>query len=123
MNLGEKIKKRRKELGINAADLAKFVGVSESTIFRYEKGDIEKMPTTVLEKIAKKLRTSPGYLMGWEEKELSSTQFLNDAKNEYTTAPKNSHVETIAAHIEEGISDEQMKDIIKYIEFVKTNKF
>ena len=42
MNVGEKIKLRRKELKISADDLADAVGVSRSTIFRYEKGDIER---------------------------------------------------------------------------------
>ena len=40
MNVGERIKIRRKELGYNADYLAKHLGVSRSTIFRYEKGEI-----------------------------------------------------------------------------------
>lgn len=65
MNVGEKIKLRRKELKISADDLADAVGVSRSTIFRYEKGDIEKVGPEVLKKIADKLRVSPADLMGW----------------------------------------------------------
>ena len=34
---------------------------------RYEKGDIEKMPLSVLEPIAKILGCSPAYLMGWTD--------------------------------------------------------
>ena len=55
MNVGEKIKLRRKELKISADELADAVGVSRSTIFRYEKGDIEKVGPEVLKKIADKL--------------------------------------------------------------------
>lgn len=43
MNVGERIKLRRKELKISADTLAERVGVSRSTIFRYEKGDIENV--------------------------------------------------------------------------------
>lgn len=68
MNVGEKIKLRRKELKISADDLADYVGVSRSTIFRYEKGDIEKVGPEVLKKIADKLRISPAELMGWNDK-------------------------------------------------------
>lgn len=67
MLLGEKIKARRKELGYNADYLAEKTGLSRSTIFRYEKGDIEKIPTEILATIAKALNTTPTTLMGWDE--------------------------------------------------------
>ena len=34
--------------------------------YRYEKGDIEKVPADILKKIARALNSSPAYLMGWE---------------------------------------------------------
>lgn len=67
MLLGEKIKARRKELGYNADYLAEKTGLSRSTIFRYEKGDIEKISTEILATIAKTLNTTPTTLMGWDE--------------------------------------------------------
>lgn len=68
MNVGARIKQRRIELGIDADTLAEKIGKSRATIYRYENGDIENMPTTVLEPIARALNTTPAYLMGWEEK-------------------------------------------------------
>lgn len=67
MTVGERIKSRRKELGISADDLAARIGVSRSTMFRYEKGDIEKVPGDTLVPIANALHTTPAYLMGWED--------------------------------------------------------
>lgn len=67
MTTGERIKERRKELGVSAEYLAEKLGVSPATIYRYERGDIEKMPGNILEPISKILRTTPAYLMGWEE--------------------------------------------------------
>ena len=67
MTVGERIKQRRKALKMSADELAESVGVSRSTIFRYEKGDIEKVGPEVLKKIADKLNVSPGDLMGWED--------------------------------------------------------
>ena len=67
MNVGERIKLRRKELKISADTLAERVGVSRSNIFRYEKGDIEKVGPEVLKKISETLNISPADLMGWEE--------------------------------------------------------
>lgn len=67
MNVGERIKQCRKDLKMSADELAISVGVSRSTIFRYEKGDIEKVGPDVLKKIAVKLNVSPADLMGWDD--------------------------------------------------------
>lgn len=67
MLVGQKIKERRKQLGISADELAAVLNVSRSTIFRYENGDIEKLPASVLELIAKTLETTFQYLMGWTD--------------------------------------------------------
>ena len=66
MTTGDLIKARRKELAMSAERLAEKVGVSPATIYRYEKGDIEKVPVDVIKDIAKALNTTPAYLMGWE---------------------------------------------------------
>ena len=65
MNTGDRIKQRRLELGLTADDLAQKIGKSRATIYRYENGDIENMPTPILEPLAKALDTTPADLMGW----------------------------------------------------------
>ena len=67
MTIGQRIRQRRKELKISADELGKQLGKDRSTIFRYEKGEIENLPLDILEPIAKILQTTPQYLMGWEE--------------------------------------------------------
>ena len=67
MNVGQRIKQRRKELRISADALGEALGKDRSTIYRYEKGDIEKLPLDILEPIAKVLQTTPQYLMGWDD--------------------------------------------------------
>lgn len=67
MTVGQRIKQRRKELKMSADELGKMLGKDRSTVFRYENGDIEKLPIDILEPIAKALKTTPEYLMGWEE--------------------------------------------------------
>ena len=66
-NIGYRIKEKRKELKMSADELAKRLGKDRSTIYRYEKGDIENLPLDILEPIAKALQTTPAYLMGWEK--------------------------------------------------------
>jgi SOS-response transcriptional repressors (recA-mediated autopeptidases) len=59
------MKSRRKELGIPVDTVAAALGVSVATVYRYESGEIEKVPGTILEPLAKVLHTTPAYLMGW----------------------------------------------------------
>ena len=66
MTTGERIKLQRKKLSMSAEQLAEKVNLSPATIYRYEKGDIEKVPADILKKIARALNSSPAYLRGWE---------------------------------------------------------
>ena len=66
MTVGERIKALRKEKGISVDKLAELIGKDRATVYRYESQDIEKMPTSILEPLARALGTSPAFLMGWE---------------------------------------------------------
>lgn len=59
-----RIKQRREELGMSAEQLAEKIGKAKTTVYRYESGFIEKMPSSVLSDIAHALNVSPTYLMG-----------------------------------------------------------
>lgn len=62
-DIGKKIRERRKELGMTLDELARAVGVSKQTIFRYEDRTIENIPIDKLHKIAGKLNVSMAYLL------------------------------------------------------------
>ena len=67
MNIGERIKQRRKQLGISAEELAERIGKSPATIYRYENGEISKVDSSMLRPISDALQTTPAHLMGWDE--------------------------------------------------------
>ena len=67
MNIGERIKQRRKQINMSAEALAEKLKMNPSTIYRYENGDIDKVDAEKLMYIADALRITPGWLMGWEE--------------------------------------------------------
>lgn len=67
MTTGKRMKERRNHLGQKAEDVAEALGVARATVYRYENGEIEKVPRTVLDALSKVLCTTPAYLMGWEE--------------------------------------------------------
>lgn len=64
LELYKNIKKRREELGMSQAELARKVGYADrSAIARIERGDYDLPQTKILE-IAKALKIPPGELMG-----------------------------------------------------------
>ena len=68
MTIGDRILEKRDEHGMTLEDIAKLIGVSRQTMSRYETGAIKGVPSDKIELIAKALGTTPGYLMGWEDK-------------------------------------------------------
>lgn len=86
MTKGERIKARREALGLSVGELASRINKNRATIYRYENGDIEDMPITVLEPLAKALNTTPAYIMGWEEEPMDFETLLN-ALNEARSRP------------------------------------
>jgi transcriptional regulator with XRE-family HTH domain len=100
MSVGQRIKHRRKELGISADKLGEIIGKNRATIFRYENGDIENMPLDVVEPIAKALLTTPQYLMGWDEEEktaaISGNGTMSEAKQKLFALAENCSEEEAA---------------------------
>jgi Predicted transcriptional regulators len=63
----ERIKARRTDLGLTLQEVADALHVSKSTILRYESKDILNMGIDKVEPLAKILKTTPAYILGWEE--------------------------------------------------------
>ena len=69
MGIGVIIKKRREELGYTQEELAEKMGYkSKSTINKIEAG-INDITQSKIVAFAKVLKTTPAYLMGWEDEE------------------------------------------------------
>lgn len=78
MNLQDKIKARRLELGMTLADVAYQMGVAESTVSRYESSHIQDIKIDKFKKLAEVLKTSPAELLGWDENEPTPDVLFND---------------------------------------------
>ena len=48
--------------------LGAMIGKDRSTVYRYERGDIESATIDVVPKLARALQTTPQHMMGWDEK-------------------------------------------------------
>ena len=68
MTTGERLKRLRKEQGLSADELGEMIGKDRSTIYRYERGEIENATIEVIPKLAKALQTTPQHLLGWDTK-------------------------------------------------------
>ena len=85
MTVGQRIKQRRKQLNMSAEELAEKIGKSPATMYRYEKGEIDKMDSSILLPIADALLTTPAYLMGWTN-DSSDYSVLSELELRFVTA-------------------------------------
>ena len=78
-DLAMKIRDLRSRHGLTLEQVAQQVGVGRSTVRKGETGLIANMRRDKIEKLAKALHTTPGYLMGWED----------DSDSDISTLPAN----------------------------------
>ncbi|MCD7802551.1 MAG: helix-turn-helix domain-containing protein [Clostridiales bacterium] len=67
MSIHDRIKQRRKDLGLSADEVADMLQVSRATIYRYESADISNMGIDKLVPLAQALQTTPAFLMEWTD--------------------------------------------------------
>lgn len=65
--IGDRMKESRLKLGYSAEQVAEHLGISPATIYRYENGDISKLPSKYIKPLADYLCVTPAYLMGWSD--------------------------------------------------------
>jgi transcriptional regulator with XRE-family HTH domain len=65
--VGDRIRARRQELDLSVDEVAAKLKINRATIYRYESSEIENFSIAVLEPLARILKTTPAYLMGWDE--------------------------------------------------------
>lgn len=67
VTVGDRIRQVRQEQDVTQQELADYIGVSKQAVYKYENNIVTNIPTDKVDAIAKRLRVSPAYLMGWEE--------------------------------------------------------
>ena len=144
MSIGDRIKERRKELDMTAEDLAVEIGKSRATVYRYENGDIEDMPITVIEPLAAALKTTPDYLLGWDDdpndydsddfSAVDARLFDGDVRKQIAfdeavsadamaTPLEKTKPRTLAARFEgEEFTPEELAEIEQFVQFVKSKR-
>lgn len=122
MTIGQRIKSRRIELGMTAEELGEKLGKNRSTIYRYENGDIEKMPVDFLEPIAKALQTTPEYLTGWNRASSADAKNSNASVDITMKMIKNLNFRKVVLMLNE-LDDTQLEDVETLLKVSFKNAF
>lgn len=102
--VGNRIKQCREELQLSQAEVAVKSGYkSRSTINKIELGQ-RNLSTANVAALAKTLKTTPAYLMGWTD----------DKNAEDTISPK----KQIALEMFENLNDDQLEQITDFMRFL-----
>ena len=88
MELYKNIKARRMDLGLTQSELAAKLGYADkSMIAKIEKGAVD-IPLSKIEAFAHALKTTPGFIMGWEADDtdyiVAYRNMLEPAENDVT---------------------------------------
>ncbi|MDU5294489.1 helix-turn-helix transcriptional regulator [Veillonella sp.] len=67
--IGNKLKSLRENKKLTLDEVAKKIGTSRQTLFKYENGIVTNIPSNKIEDLAGIYGVSPAYLMGWVEDE------------------------------------------------------
>ena len=82
-------------------------------MYRYENGDIENLPLSMLDSLAKALDTTPAYLMGWE----NSNGVCHG--HEYVDPPE---MKYFARYFDEyglnSLTEEECEKVLEYARFI-----
>lgn len=102
------LKKRRLELGLTLKNVADIVGVTESTVRKWEVGIIANMKKNKLEKLANALQTTIPYILG-----------LEDNEDKKTSKIINKYIELENLVKSEKEKEDILEEILKNMELIK----
>ena len=108
MTVGERIKEIRKQKKISVEYLAKELGVSKTTVYRYEDSSIEKIPLQVFDKLCELLDVSAAELIGNVPKKNEIPELPNQFDNAQDAIEFIIKTPTLAAY--GGYDPESMSD-------------
>lgn len=103
--LGQRIKELRTNKKMTQEDLGKILGVTKVSISGYENGTREP-DSQALGVIAKHFNVSTDYLLG-----------ISNSKNSTKDSEK-----LLAAHIDDDLSEDELKQVRDFIDFLKHKK-
>lgn len=112
MSIGKRIAELRKQKNMSQSELAKALNVAPSTIGMWET-DQRAMKDDSIRQLSKYFGVSTDYLLNGYE------GFQKERDRSFKES--NEKIRTIAAHIDDDATEEDLEDILRYIEYRKNN--
>lgn len=115
MTKGARIKKTREKLGIAQSDLAKRMGISKQSLYKYENDIVTNIPSDIIEALSVLLDVSPAYLMGWEEEGVNSVEEFE----QYYEKHQGSLPSHLAAYLDmfSKLSPKSREEVLDYMNY------
>ena len=90
--MANRIREIRKSKGMTLLQLAERLGVSESTVQRYESGNIKNLKYETMTELSIIFNCSPSYLMGWDDSIIANSDFKIEIKKRGEDSEKDSRL-------------------------------
>ena len=110
--MGNRIRSRREELNLTMVELASKIGVNDTTILRYERGEIKRPKLPVIQAIANALEVNPSWLVGKsEQKDIQNSSSHTELKDVYFSFAKEMQ--------DKNISESDMKKLWAFYDMIQ----
>lgn len=118
MNIGEKIKKARLEMGYTQEELGNLIGVQKSAVAKYESGRVVNIKRSVLAKISKVLSIPPIELVSdIAEKPVETANKLADLFLGFEAKETDAEVRMMLEEYS-SLSDTKKAQVREYVHFL-----
>lgn len=111
MQIGDRIKQRREELGMSQDELAKKVGYKSRSSINKIEADGRGLPQKKIVDFAKALETSPSDLMGWSDDAKRFAAYAEEFNNNFKRRNVGVKI-NVYGRVAAGIPIEMIEDII-----------
>lgn len=106
--IGIRLKELRAATNKTQADVASYLGISRASYSHFE-NDRNEPDNITLSKLADYFNVTTDYLLGRKVKQLASNN-------------RNEKADLVAAHIDDDVSESDMKQITDFIDFLKSKQ-
>lgn len=120
MEIGTKIYNLRTQRGMTLEELGKKVGVSKSTVRKWEQGIIANMKRDKIAKLAFALGCSPAYLMGWDEDAITTAETIQDEVLSASESLAAENVDLYNELLDLTLTRDELLDVLRYANYVKS---
>ena len=117
MEIGDRIRQLREQVGLTQAELAQKIGYqTKGTINKMENGNL-KVTTDKLDSIAKALDTTPNELMGWEIDQVFTFTDIQNKLNNYDQLS-----DALIPFIDVEFDVSELDEILQYAKYVASKR-